>query len=260
MSDRETVLSSGAAMPLLGLGTWQLRGSAARQAVLWALEAGYRHADTATMYGNEREIGAALRESGLPREEVFLTTKLPPGQAGNEAATLRASLDALGVDSVDLWLIHWPPGGAGVPVWEAFLELQAQGLARSIGVSNYSPAQVDELVQATGSAPAVNQVEWSPFLHDPARLDHSRARGVVLEGYSPFKSARLDDPVLADLATRHAKTPAQVIVRWHVQHGIVVIPKSSRRERIETNADVWDFELPAEDMDRIDRLGSRRRT
>lgn len=147
-----------------------------------------------------------------------------------------------------------------MPVWEAFLELQAQGLARSIGVSNYSPAQVDELVQATGSAPAVNQVEWSPFLHDPARLDHSRARGVVLEGYSPFKSARLDDPVLADLATRHAKTPAQVIVRWHVQHGIVVIPKSSRRERIETNADVWDFELPAEDMDRIDRLGSRRRT
>lgn len=252
---RTVSLVTGAGMPLLGLGTWQLRGDAAREAVLAALDAGYRHLDTATMYGNEREIGEALRESGLPREEIFLTTKLPPQQAGRERQTLEASLAALGLDAVDLWLIHWPPGGAGVPVWRAFLDLQAEGRTRAVGVSNYSPAQIDELVRETGVAPAVNQIEWSPFLFDEARLAHSRAQGVVLEGYSPFKSARLDSPVLVEIAARHGKTPAQVIVRWHVEHEVVVIPKSARRERIVANADVWDFSLSADDVAALDALG-----
>ncbi|MDP9396458.1 MAG: aldo/keto reductase [Actinomycetota bacterium] len=252
---RTVSLVTGAEMPLLGLGTWQLRGDAAREAVLAALDAGYRHLDTATMYGNEREIGEALRESGLPREEIFLTTKLPPQQAGRERQTLEASLAALGLDAVDLWLIHWPPGGAGVPVWRAFLDLQAEGRTRAVGVSNYSPAQIDELVRETGVAPAVNQIEWSPFLFDEARLAHSRAQGVVLEGYSPFKSARLDSPVLVEIAARHGKTPAQVIVRWHVEHEVVVIPKSARRERIVANADVWDFSLSADDVAALDALG-----
>ena len=252
---RTVSLVTGAEMPLLGLGTWQLTGSTAREAVLAALDAGYRHLDTATMYGNEREIAAALRESGLPREEIFLTTKLPPQQAGRERRTLEASLAALGLDAVDLWLIHWPPGGAGVPVWRAFLDLQAEGLTRAVGVSNYSPAQIDELVRETGVAPAVNQIEWSPFLFDEARLAHSRAQGVVLEGYSPFKSARLDAPVLVEIAARHGKTPAQVIVRWHVEHGVVVIPKSARQERIVANADVWDFSLGADDVAALDALG-----
>ncbi len=252
---RTVSLVTGAEMPLLGLGTWQLRGDAAREAVLAALDAAYRHLDTATMYGNEREIGEALRESGLPREEIFLTTKLPPQQAGRERQTLEASLAALGLAAVDLWLIHWPPGGAAVPVWRAFLDLQAEGRTRAVGVSNYSPAQIDELVRETGVAPAVNQIEWSPFLFDEARLAHSRAQGVVLEGYSPFKSARLDSPVLVEIAARHGKTPAQVIVRWHVEHEVVVIPKSARRERIVANADVWDFSLSADDVAALDALG-----
>ena len=246
---------AGTLVPLVGLGTWQLRGRAAYAAVRDALDAGYRHVDTATMYGNERDVGAALRESGVPREELFVTTKLWPRDAGREAATLRASLQALGLGHVDLWLIHWPPGGAGVPVWRAFLDLQEQGLARAVGVSNYSPGQVDELIAATGVAPAVNQVEWSPFRFDRARLEHSRSRDVVLEGYSPFKASRMDSPVLTGIAGRHGRTPAQVIVRWHVEHGVVCIPKSARRERIVANAQVWDFSLSPEEVAALDALG-----
>jgi diketogulonate reductase-like aldo/keto reductase len=255
---RAAPLPSGAGLPLIGLGTWQLRGRTAYDAVRAALDAGYRHIDTATMYGNEREIGEALRDSGVPRKDVFLTTKLPPRNAGRERQTLRASLDALGVDRVDLWLIHWPPGGAGVPVWQALLELRAEGLARDVGVSNYDAAQIEQLIAATGTAPAVNQIEWSPFLFDRARLEHSRRNGVVLEGYSPFRSARLDHPLLREIAERHATTPAQVIVRWHIEHGVVVIPKSARRERIASNADIWGFALDPGEVARLDALSAVR--
>ncbi len=253
-SDMTVSLPGGALMPLVGLGTWQLRGAEATQAVLWALEDGYRLLDTATMYRNEAEIGAALQESGVRREDVFLTTKLPPDQAGNERATPQRSLDALGTDYVDLWLIHWPPGGAGVDTWRAFGELAEQGFARAIGVSNYSTAQLDELTRETGTTPAVNQVEWSPLLFDRALLDDHRTRDVVLEGYSPFKAGRLDDPVLTGIAERHGKTPAQVVVRWHVEHGVVAIPKSASRERLAQNFDVFDFALHSDDMTAIDGL------
>lgn len=247
-------------MPLFGLGTWALRGEAASEAIGWAFGSGYRHLDTATMYGNERQVGAAVAGSGLRREDVFLTTKLPPGHAGRERQTIRESLDALQTSYVDLWLVHWPPGGvAGVPTWREFVRARDEGLARAIGVSNYSLAQIDELVEATGVTPAVNQVEWSPFLHDPAFLDGCRARGVVLEGYSPFKSGRLDDARLVEIAERHGKNAAQVVVRWHLQHGIVVIPKSARRERIASNADVLDFELTSDEMGALDALSARRR-
>src|SRR5688572_30247072 len=156
-------LASGTTMPLLGLGTWQARGSDAVDAVRLALGAGYRHIDTATMYGNERQVGQAVAESGVPRGEVFVTTKLPQGNAGRERETLSESLAALGLDHVDLWLIHWPPGGRSRPdVWERLLELQAEGLTREVGVSNYSLRQIDELTDATGRVPAVNQIEWGP--------------------------------------------------------------------------------------------------
>jgi len=256
-SENPTVtIAPGVEMPLVGLGTWQASGSGAYAAVLSALEVGYRHIDTATMYGNEREIGRALRDSPVPRDEVFVTTKLPSGNAGQERATIAASLDALGLDRVDLWLIHWPPSGRAAPsTWERFAEVRADGLARAIGVSNYDERQIDELRAATGVTPAVNQIEWSPALYDADVVAAHRARGVTLEGYSPFKSANLRERTLAEIAERHGVTVQQVIVRWHVEHGIVVIPKSSDPERIAANFDVFGFSLDADEVARIDALG-----
>ncbi len=252
----ETVkLGGGTSMPLLGFGTWRLRGEEAYRAVRDALDAGYRHVDTATMYGNEAEVGRALRDSGVPREQVFVTTKLPAENARREAGTLEASLRALGVDAVDLWLIHWPPGGAGVPVWRELLAAEQSGRARAVGVSNYSLSQLDELTAATGRTPAVNQIRWGPSLHDPEILAGHRERGVVLEGYSPFKTTNLADPVLARVAAAHGVDPARVVLRWHVQHGVVVIPKSSRTERIRTNGDIGGFVLTDDEMAAIDGLG-----
>lgn len=252
-----TDLNRGVRIPLLGFGTWMLRGRSALSAVEWALEAGYRHIDTATGYGNEVEVGRAFAASGLDRDGVFITTKMPPDHAGRERRTLEESLEALGTDHVDLWLVHWPPGGtSGVSSWEVFAQAEEEGLARAIGVSNYSLDQIDELVDATGRAPAVNQIKWSPLLHDPDLLDAHRQRGVTVEGYSPFKAGTFDAPVLTDIAAARGKQPGQVVVRWHLQHGVVVIPKSARRERIAANADVFDFELSAEEMSALDGLAT----
>ena len=247
----------GVEMPLVGLGTWQANGNEAYEAVRHALDVGYRHIDTATMYGNEAAVGRAVRDSGLPRDEVFITTKLPSGNAGRERATIDASLGALGLDRVDLWLIHWPPGGRAAPqVWEQFIQVQVAGLARAIGVSNYDERQIDELIAATGVTPAVNQIEWSPALYDAAVVQAHRARGVTLEGYSPFKSANLNERALAEIAERHGVTTRQVVVRWHVEHGTVVIPKSSDPARIAANFDVFEFALDDAEVARIDALGS----
>ncbi len=247
-------LTNGVTMPLVGFGTWQMRGREAENALLWAFEAGYRRLDTATMYGNEAELGAAIRRSGLPREELFVGTKLPPGRAGQEKQTLQHSLDALGVDHVDLWLVHWPPNGAGVDVWRTLIDLQEQGLVRTIGVSNYSAAQVDELAAETGVAPAVNQVKTGPPLLDRSLREQSQEPGVVLEGYSPLKGGRLNHRVVTEIADRHGKTPAQVLVRWHLEHGYAVIPKSAHQDRVAANIDVFDFRLDAEDVEAIDGL------
>jgi diketogulonate reductase-like aldo/keto reductase len=248
-------LASGGQMPLLGFGTWQIKGKKATESVGWALDAGYRHLDTATVYGNEREVGRGLADSGVGRDDVFVTTKCPPRNTGRELDTLRASLDALGTNHVDLWLIHWPGGsGADVTMWRGFGEAQQQGLARDIGVSNYSLAQLDELTRETGVTPAVNQVEWSPLLFDRAVLDGHRERGIVLEGYSALRGGTLEHPVITSIADDLGRTPAQVIVRWHLQHGIVVIPKSTHEERIRSNAEVA-FELSAEQMAAMDALG-----
>ena len=256
---RDTVpLNDGNQIPLLGFGTWQIKGDQARQSVIWALEAGYRHIDTATIYGNEAEVGAGLRDSGVDRDEVFITTKVPGGSTGREAETLHASLEKLGTDRVDLWLIHWPTdGGADVQMWQALIDAQKQGLARSIGVSNYSIPMIDEVLAGTGVTPAVNQIELSPLLFDRDLIGHHLKRNVVVEGYSALRGGTLDHPTIVEIAKRHGKSPAQVIIRWHLQRQIVVIPKSVKRDRIIENAQVADFELSTEDMDALDGLGSQ---
>jgi 2,5-diketo-D-gluconate reductase A len=254
---RETVeLASGTKMPILGLGTWQLRGSSVVNSVLRALEVGYRHIDTATVYGNEEQVGQAVAKSGVRRQEVFLTTKLPPRRAGQERETLEASLDALGFGYVDLWLIHWPPSGARPDVWERLLELQADGLARDVGVSNYSVSQIDELQRATGQLPAVNQIEWSPPLFDAGVLEAHRRRGVQLEGYSPLQTINLRDPRLVRLAESHSVTSAQVVLRWHIEHRIVAIPRSANAKRIAENADIFGFALTSSEVEILDSFAS----
>jgi 2,5-diketo-D-gluconate reductase A len=242
-------------MPMVGFGTWPMRGQKARNAVAAALQAGYRHLDTATMYGNEEEVGSAVRDSGLPRQDVFLTSKLRAGDAGRERAELTRSLRALGTDHLDLWLIHWPPHGkTSVSAWRALLDLRDEGLARAVGVSNYSLAQIDELVEATGEAPAVNQIHWNPRRYDPGLLAGLQERGVVVEGYSPLKDTNLNDPVLTEIAWAHSVTPAQVVLRWHLEHGIAVIPKSADAKRIVTNLDLFRFVLSPDEVARIDGL------
>ena len=242
-------------MPLLGFGTWQISDSDVAAVTTTALELGYRHLDTATMYRNEEGIGRALSAAGLGRDQVFVTTKLPAQRVGRERQTLEESLAKLGLDHVDLWLIHWPPNGAAPKVWEAFVAAQQAGLTSAIGVSNYSLSQIDELVDATGVTPAVNQIRWSPVLYDASVAEGLADRGVVLEGYSPFKTSNLDDPTLTRIAQAHDATAAQVIVAWHVAHGFVVIPKSVRRERIESNAAGARIELAAEEVAAVDGLG-----
>jgi 2,5-diketo-D-gluconate reductase A len=254
--DDTVALSRGGEMPLLGFGTWQIQGEDAVRATSAALEAGYRHLDTATVYGNEGEVGRALAQSGVPRDEVFLTTKCPPGRAGRELDTLRKSLDLLQTDRVDLWLIHWPgDGSTNSDMWRAFVEAQQSGLAREIGVSNFDPALIDEVTNATDVVPAVNQIEWSPLLYDAEVVAAHRARGVVLEGYSALRGGTLEHPAIVAIAERLGRTPAQVIIRWHLQHRVVVIPKSVNPDRIRSNADVGGFELTAEDMATLDNLG-----
>jgi diketogulonate reductase-like aldo/keto reductase len=254
-----TSLPGGGEMPMIGFGTWQLRGRTGREAMATALAAGYRHIDTATMYGNESDVGRALADSGLSRESVFITTKLPSSKVGREHGTLAASLRALGTDHVDLWLVHWPPssGRQLCQVWREFLALRDEGRARAIGVSNYSLAQIDRLTEATGVTPAVNQISWSPARYDAALVAGHRERGVALEGYSPLKGANLADPVLTGIATAHGVTPAQVVLRWHLEHGITVIPKSSHPDRIAANIDVLRFTLTPDQVAQIDALSRR---
>src|SRR5215216_6722537 len=250
-------LKTDGRMPLLGFGTWQVSNTQAPKVTASALEAGYRHIDTATAYRNESGIGKALASAALPRESVFVPTKLPPDHAGRERRILGDSLAKLGLDYVDLWLVHWPPNGQAAPrVWQQFVRAQQEGFAKAIGVSNYSLRQIDELIKVTGVVPSVNQIRWGPALYDPAVVSGLEQRGVVLEGYSPFKVSNLHHPTLVSIAVRHGATTAQVIVAWHVAHGFVVIPKSVRRERIVSNAAGARITLTPEEVAAIDGLSS----
>lgn len=249
-------LPGGGSMPLLGFGTWQITGPQCYDAVRTALDVGYRHLDTATVYRNEDQVGRALADSGVPREEVFVTTKVPPG-AKDPRQTLEKSLSGLGTDHVDLWLIHWTEGdSAHEDLWQVLLEAQKAGTVRDVGVSNYSPDQIDRLVEVTGQQPAVNQIEWAPTLFDAELARWHEQRGIVLEGYSALKNTDLDDPVLGGIARDHGVTPAQVLLRWHLDHGFVAIPKSVTPERIRSNIAVTGFALDEDELARIDGLAS----
>jgi 2,5-diketo-D-gluconate reductase A len=240
------------AIPILGFGTWQARGDHAYTSVSTALELGYRHVDTAWMYRNHVEVGRAIADSGVARDDVFLTTKIPPDRAASARATLEQSLEDLQTDHLDLWLIHWTSGSAHVDLWEQLLLARADGLARAVGVSNYSIEQVDEITAATGVAPALNQVRWGPPDYDAGFAADLEERSVVLEGYSALKITDLDDPVLVRIAADHDVTTAQVVLRWHVDHRVVAIPKSVNRARIAENLDVFDFELSDDQLAALD--------
>ena len=260
-------LNNGVEIPQFGFGVFQVPADETAQTVRAAFDAGYRHIDTAQMYGNEEGVGQALAESGLSRDEVFITTKLNNDGHSYDAAQQRLdeSLKKLGTDHVDLYLIHWPrpQDDRYVETWKGFEKAAADGKARSIGVSNFTPQHLDRLAAETGTVPAVNQIELHPrFTQSKLRAYHA-AHGIATEAWSPIGQGQglLDDPTLAELATKYGKTAAQVVLRWHVQLNNIVFPKSMRPERMAENIDVFDFELSPDDekavsaLDANDRLG-----
>jgi len=251
---RARVLADGNQLPMLGLGVWQVPdGAACVNAVRWALELGYRHIDTAQAYRNEESVGRALRDSGVPRDEVFLTTKFYPGRK-DPVTEARQSLRRLGVDQVDLYLVHWPQGGA-VWAWPGMERARELGLARSVGVSNFSAGELDEVLAAGTVEPAVNQVQFSALSYRRALLDVCLRRGVAVEAYSPLGTGRnLSNPTVQRVAQRVGRTPAQVLLRWCLQHDVPVISKSVHRERLLQNAQIFDFALSAGDVAELDAL------
>ena len=284
--DSKITLNDGHMIPQLGLGVWQTRaGTTCEAAVLAALEAGYRHIDTAAMYGNEESVGAAIRMSGVRRENIFVTTKLSNADHGNPERALDTSLRKLNLDYVDLYLIHFPVRERR-HIWRVLEGLQAKGKARSIGVSNFTIGHLTELLAETDTVPAVNQVEFHPYLYQRDLLDFCVAKGIVIEAYSPLTHGkRLNDPRLVVVAKRFSKvglqpaphwsqlpliqkfsrrpgirSTAQILIRWALQHQLVVIPKSARREGILENADVFDFEITKEDMQILDGFNENLRT
>jgi 2,5-diketo-D-gluconate reductase A len=251
---RLRVLADGNPIPVLGLGVWQVpNGSTTVNAVQWALELGYRHIDTAQAYGNEESVGRALKQSGVPRDEVFITTKFYPGSE-DPVAEAEGSLRRLGVDYVDLYIIHWPQGGP-TWAWPGMERAKELGYARSIGVSNYDVGQLEEVMATATVAPVVDQVQFSPFEYRRKLLEAAEKRKVAIEAYSPLGTGRhLADPKVKKLASQVGRTPAQVLLRWCLQRGVIVITKSTHRNRIEENAGVFDFTLADEVMTQLDAL------
>ncbi len=249
-------LNNGRDMPVLGLGVWSMaEGAETEQAVLWALEAGYRLIDTAKIYGNEASVGHAVKKSGVAREEIFVTTKLWPSDFLRVRSAFQTSLDKLGLAYIDLYLIHWPVPLIKNRIWREFEKIYAAGLVRSIGVSNYSINQLETLAGAADISPAVNQVLFHPFSYKKELLDYCKSKNIALEAYSPLARGRkLNDPAIADIAGKYGKTPAQIMIRWSLQHGLIPIPKSSNKKRIFENAMVFDFEIENDDLEILDKL------
>lgn len=257
-------LNNGVEIPYLGLGVYQSPpGKITKNAVRFALETGYRHVDTARIYGNEADVGEAVRESGLNREEVFVTTKLWNSDQGVDS-TLRAceaSLRRLGLRYVDLYLIHFPVPETRNDSWKAMETLLKNGKCRAVGVSNFMISHLNELLENTDLVPAINQVEVHPFLYQKELLDYCRGQGIQVEAYSPLaRSERLNNSILVSVARKNRKSSAQVMIRWGLQHGLVVIPKSTREDRIRENSQVFDFDLAPEDMRVLDGLNENLRT
>ncbi|ETK37320.1 oxidoreductase [Microbispora sp. ATCC PTA-5024] len=258
-------LNDGVVMPRLGLGVWQVSDREAERAVLTAIEHGYRGVDTAKLYHNERGVGRAVRASGLPRDELFVTTKLWNDEHDSDKAlrAFDASMDRLGLDVLDLYLIHWPAPRQGkyVQAWRALEKLYFEGRVRAIGVSNFTVEALRRLLDETDVVPAVNQIELHPWLPQRELRAFHAEHGIATEAWSPLGQGRglLDLPVLAEIGARHGKTAAQVVLRWHLQLGNVVIPKSVTPSRIAENIDVFDFELSPEEMAAVDALDAGRR-
>lgn len=251
-------LHSGGTIPQVGLGVWQSpRGAPTKNAVLSAIRAGYRHVDTARIYGNEADVGAAVRQSGVSRSEIFVTTKLWNDDQGYDAAqrAFDASLERLGLEYVDLYLIHWPVAGKRLESWRALERIKASGRARAIGVSNFLVPHLEELFGSAKELPSVNQIEMHPFLQQRETRALCNQHGIVVEAYSPLtRGRRLEDPAIARVAKRLGRTPAQVLLRWGIEKGVVVLPKSVTESRIVENADVFGFSLDADAIAALDAL------
>jgi diketogulonate reductase-like aldo/keto reductase len=255
-TDSTVRLRTGRSTPVLGLGTWQLNDDTAGT-VEEALRLGYRMIDTSGDYGTQPGIGEALRRANLDRDEIFLVTKVEEDEDAYEAT--RRNLDELGLEHADLMLIHRPPRtGAGRELWEGLIRARDEGLARDIGVSNYTTEQMDELIRTTGETPAVNQIEWSPFGWSREMLDYCGQHGIVVQAYSPLtRTRRLDNERLRSVAARHGRTPAQVLLRWSVQRGAVPLPKANRRDHLVENLEALEFELSTADLDVLNSLNER---
>jgi diketogulonate reductase-like aldo/keto reductase len=258
ISTATIALNTGRRIPQVGLGVWQIPlGDATRDAVEAAVRAGYRHVDTARIYGNEADVGAAINASGVPRAELFVTTKLWNADQGYDRAlaAFDASLARLGLDYLDLYLLHWPVPGKRLESWRALEKLHAEGRARAIGVSNFLEPHLRELLATAKVVPAVDQIELSPFLQRRETRAFCRQHGIVVEAYSPLtRGVRLDDPQVVAIARRTRRSPAQVLLRWGIQHGLVVLPKSTRPARIIENAALFDFQLDDAAMAALDAL------
>ncbi len=257
-------LNNGTSIPLLGFGVWQAKdGEETRRAVTWALETGYRHIDTAAAYGNEHSVGQAMRDSGIPREEIFLTTKLwnEDQRRHNQMKAFEDSLKRLGTDYVDLYLIHWPVAGVFVESWKVMEEIYKSGRAKAIGVSNFKIHHLETLLAQAEIVPAADQMEFNPLMQDNDLLAFCREKGIVFEAWSPLGVGSLtNDQTTAAIGSKYGKTGPQAILRWIIQKNIPVFPKSVHKERILQNADIFDFELSPEDMATIDAMNRNQRS
>ncbi len=248
-------------MPRIGLGTYRITDSEARKATEWALEAGYRHIDTASVYKNEEGVGRAISNSGIPRPEVFVTTKAYVSELFDVKTALNRSLDRLKLDYVDLYLIHFPIPRSRDLAWSTMAGFLQDGRVRAIGVSNYTQRHLDQLLTSSGITPAVNQVEFSPFLYQKQLLEYCQNKGITVEAYAPLTEGFfLGDKTVVGVREKYGKSSAQILIRWALQHNLVVIPGSKSREHIKQNADVFDFEIGEEDMKTLDSLNQNFRT
>lgn len=262
--DSRLKLNDGKQIPMLGYGTWQIPdGKPVEDCVYAALQSGYRLIDTAKIYENERGVGNAIKKavaSGISRDEIFVTTKLWNGDHDNVEQALNESLKKLGLEYIDLYLIHWPVIGKRINTWKTFEKLLDTGKIKSIGVSNFTIQQLQELMKKTKIVPAVNQVEFSPWLYQRELLDFCNKNKIILEAYSPLtRGKKLNDPTLVSIAEKYEKSPAQIIIRWCLQHNIVLIPKSTDPVKIKENVNVYDFDIAADDMEKLDSLNQNLR-